>query len=656
MRKFYSMLMLAAALPAFAVRTSDIIVSTKQVDTSHREFVKQNQILPRKTIAAAADGQEVIVTPPADAEIKMYTRSTLGYSVRWGQAYQEKDEGIVGEVAYCDNGDVYLKNPISFYITDSWIKGKKEGNNITFTLPQLVGVVPADEGVEGGEVMEVWLNILKSDYDNTSFSFEYDENLSNEITMTIDDDGNIIYSEDMTAAVIGGEEYSFPARMMALTTSNKIWLGYGDYNNVYTQFNDKPLLLPENLEPLEYAMTFGEKDKNGKWVKLAFDESSSKVYIAGVYTPEDKGFESLATSAIVGDFFDGGARFKSRQYVGIDPYYYHTYISGGRVGNDGWGQYLDIEDEYYMTMDSKRSKLISSSTMVVSEGENQGYVLDVFYYPTFEAQDGYIDPNPAEPLVTGFMPYTPDYGYGGVKVQIPNTNRNGQLLHAENLSYSIIINDKQIVFDPDDYPEFTEPTVWIPFNFSSYNVEIDAYAINTRMVFMTEELYDVNTISVQSRYKDNDTYYVTNGQTYIYKLPQFEAPTFDPAPGYEFNGETGEVTITAPEGAIISYRVIYENSGDLEFTDSETNVVKVEIANNCFIQAFSKDPDGDDERASSVVTATYTIKDSSVTSIINELGDDVEIYTTSGVRVNREILEPGLYIVKSGKTTRVLVK
>lgn len=650
MRKFYLMLMLASVLPAMAGKTSQIKVSTDPVDSSHRDFVMKNHIKPQKSLATRSDN--VIVTPPDGADIKMYTRSTEGYSVRWGQAYQENDEGIVGEFAFCDNGDVYLKNPISFYITDSWIKGKKVGDNITFTFPQLVSVI-TDEYDEDGETMEVWINVLNSDYDGKTVGYEFDEAGSNEITMIIDSDGNINYSEEMITEIVGGEDYSFPKRMMALTNSDHIWLGYGDFNNAYKLFNDKPLLIPDNLETLDYAMTFGDRETNGKWVKVAFDEDNSKVYIAGIYTPDDEGFEDLAVSAIEGTTMEGGVSVKSRQYVGIDPYYYHAYLSGGTV-ND---QYLDIEDMYFMTMDAKRSKMICASTMVVSEGDNQGYVLDVFFYPTFDAQDGYIDPNPAEPLVTGFMPFTTQYGYGGVKVQIPNTNRNGQLLREDALSYSIIINDKQIVFNPEDYPEFSEPTVWIPFNFTSENVEIDQWAINTRMVFMTDELQDVQTISVQSRYKDKDSYYVTNGQTYVYKLPKFEDPVFSPASGYEFDDESGEVTITAPKEAIVSYLVASDDSGHTNFTDADSNIVKINVTKNCFIQAYSKDPEGDSERSSSVVTAIYTVVENSVATIAAELGENVEIYTLDGVRVTGDILNPGLYIIRSDKKTkRVLVK
>lgn len=657
MRKLYLMLMLASVLPALAGGMSRISVSPEPVSISHRDFVMRNQISLPKSVAAVAGSDQIITAPPADAEIRTYTRTSSGYSVRWGMAYQENDEGIVGEMAFCQNGDVYLKNPVSFYITDSWIKGKQEGSRITFGLPQLVAVVPADEEDESGEVMEVWLNVVKSDYDSTSLTFEFDESIANEITMTVGSDGSITYSEEMTDAVINSQEFSLPKKMMALTMSNHAWLGYGDYNNVYEPFDEKPLYIPENLESLDYAMTFGEEEKNGKWVKVAFDDTNSKLYISGIYTPSANGFRDLAKSAITGTILDGGVMVESRQYIGVDQYYYHTYISGGSVVSEGGGAYLDIEDNYFMTMDAKRSKLITAATMVVSEGE--GYVLDFFYYPVFDAQDGYIDPNPAEPLVTGFMPYTPQYGYGGVRVQIPNTNKNGQLLREEDLSYSIIINDKQIIFEPENYPEFSEPTVWIPFNFSSYNVEIDQYTINTRMVFMTEELLDVNTISVQSRYKDKDTYYVTNGQTYLYKLPKFEAPVFDPESGHAFPGATGEVTITAPEDAVVSYRIITEDSGNVEFVDSESNVVDVEITQNCFIQAFSKDPEGDDERSSDVATATYTVNDSSVPSIVDDPADAVEIYTIEGVRVSRENRQPGLYIIKSaksGKATRVLVK
>lgn len=395
-------------------------------------------------------------------------------------------------------------------------------------------------------------------------------------------------------------------------------------------------------------MTFGD---NGKWVKIAFDEDASKIYIAGLYSPAEEGYEDLGNNAVVGRLMDGGAIFNSRQYVGIDPYYYYAFVSGGTVS--GGGAYLDIEDTYFMTSDASRNRLTSASTLVVSEGENQGYVLEFFPYPAFDAQAGYVDPSPAEPVIKGFMPYTQEFGYGGIKVQIPNVNKNGQLLHDENISYAVIVNDRQILFDPAKYPEFSVPTPWIPFYFSSYNIEIDPYEVNTRMVFLTDELEDVQTLSVQSRYRYQDSYYVTNGKTYLYKLPN---PEFYPAPGYDFPGE-GEVTITGFDNAILAYRVITDLDVNPEFIDSETNVVKIKVDRNCVIQARCKASSDDDTTWSDIVTASYTVDSSSVKSISAELDEETAIYTVDGMRVEKESMRPGFYIVvKSGEAKRVLIK
>lgn len=519
MKRIYSMLLAAAAFPALAgVPAPQFTVSPVPAEMSVREYMKANNLRPQKAVANAA-GEEgeltAIVTPPADAELKTYTRSAEGYYVLWGQARRQMDEGIVGEFAFCENGDVYLKNPISFRTFDTWIKGTKDGDKITFQFPQFLGLVPYDEEDES-TMTEIWVNILKGTADNLGITYAFDDSVNNSVTFTLDaEEGTLTYEEPMFDFEMDGQFFDAPETMMGITDANNNWLGYGDFFDVYEPFDRTPTLIPENLTVQEYAMQYSMV---GKWVNFAIDEENKEIYIAGIYTPEDNKYADLSKSAIKGKMIDGGVEFQSGQYLGIDPYYYYAFLSGCDIIDESTGE-VKVVNPYYMTSNSDWTKLISGYTLVISEGLNQGYVLEYYLNPEFVLQKGLIDPNPAAPTVQQFMPLTPQYGYGGVMVKIPNTNNNGDLLKTDNLSYSILINGKNIIFDPEAYTDFTEPTQWIPFNHTSFNVEASPADPNIRMVFMYDELTYVETIQVQSRYKSDDGFYVTNGPVYTYEEP-----------------------------------------------------------------------------------------------------------------------------------------
>lgn len=525
MKRIYSMLLLlaVAAIPAVAaVATPQLKVSTAPAEMSVREYMKANNLRPQMPTAFTDEEGEAtaIVAPPADAELKTYTRTADGFYVYWGAAVKNNDQGIVGEFAFCENGDVYLKNPISFKPFNTWIKGKMEGDKITFNFPQFLGRMPYDEDDET-TMTDFWVNILTGSQDDKGISYYFDDSVENSITFTVDaEDGSISYEAKMLEFEYEDGFYEAPVSMMAITDDNNNWVGYGDYYNLYEPFDEQPTLIPENLTVQEYAMQY---DKVGKWVNVAVDEANKEIYIAGIYTPESNPYADLSKSAIKGTMLDGGIMLTSRQYLGVDPYYYYAFLSGCEIIDENTGE-VQVQEPYFMTANSDYSKLISASTLVISEGTNQGYVLEFYVNPEFVLQKGLIDPNPAAPSVTQYMPLTPQFGYGGVMVKIPNTNTNGDLLHNENLSYSILINGKNVIFDPEEYPEFDQPVQWIPFNHTSYNVEASPYDPNIRMVFMYDELKEVETISVQSRYKGEDGFYVTNGPVYIVSDP--EAPSF----------------------------------------------------------------------------------------------------------------------------------
>lgn len=95
-------------------------------------------ILPA-TVSAAAPGltiDDAISTPPSGKVTKLSRDGDAIYSV-WGQMNRADYLSVASELVECDNGDVYLKDPVSQLPTGLYIKGHKEGQKLVFDLPQV---------------------------------------------------------------------------------------------------------------------------------------------------------------------------------------------------------------------------------------------------------------------------------------------------------------------------------------------------------------------------------------------------------------------------------------------------------------------------------------------------------------------------------------
>ena len=148
----------ATAPKAPAATKRDAVVKTKAQDAASASKVKDKKETAIKRMAhhpaagpslknnrAPRRAGEVrddygVIIKPAEGQRKIYNRSgnALIYDPDGDSRLLTEQFGQV-HVVFCDNGDVYIKDIISTYRTNSWVKGTLDGNTITIPTGQLVG-------------------------------------------------------------------------------------------------------------------------------------------------------------------------------------------------------------------------------------------------------------------------------------------------------------------------------------------------------------------------------------------------------------------------------------------------------------------------------------------------------------------------------------
>ena len=90
----------------------------------------------RVQLADITGDEELITEQPAGRQVS-YARSGEAYYYFWGYIFNTAYSGLATNVVFGDNNEVYIKNIITQYNCNSWVKGTVNGSQITIDFPQL---------------------------------------------------------------------------------------------------------------------------------------------------------------------------------------------------------------------------------------------------------------------------------------------------------------------------------------------------------------------------------------------------------------------------------------------------------------------------------------------------------------------------------------
>lgn len=488
---------------AFAETQVEAGAVNKLMETKAGKPLAAKKINPFNSAAKQAQtraGEDFnIITEAPEGRTEVYSLSGLAYYSFWGYIMGVSHEGTLGQIVYCDDNTVYIKNPISQFATNSYIKGTIDGDEITVKLPQ-----PIYQEDYDGEVYNYQIERLAYSEDEEGGWYYRDEN-SSEVKFTLRND-SVIWAEDTLGDV-----------MLGLCDDTGEWMGYGDYNMVYSKVTDTVVEAPADMTCEDWVL---KANDDGHFVKVGF--SGKDVYVGGIY-------ETMPDAFVKGTIDGDKVVFKSGQYLGPDESLNcHAYfVTGGSemVWDDVYMEWYSspyLTEQIELSYDAEAKTMIADSkndsTMFINSGKAHIYYIEAFDAPEFRYQapiEGAV--KPATPEFLSLSLYDEYYGYGYIDFIVPKFDVDGRMLDTDKMHYNLFIDDELFTFYPDEYIALTEEMTDVPYDFTD-SYDIYDYGTEKMIYFYTTGF---EKIGVRSTYtadngesKDSEiAWYYVNGGT-----------------------------------------------------------------------------------------------------------------------------------------------
>lgn len=390
---------------------------------------------------------------------------SMGYSS--GDFYE--DAALATSIIF-DGDEVFIKNPLFDYTTNTWIKGRREGDKAVFSFPQTLGAyLHQDPTTYAYDYAPVFLfmcvptEVFVSNPDGEDYSYwtmDIDKE-SQTLEMTINDDGSITWGDPDPQLMtdlrgIGG---------FIVADNDLVW--------------DKAAELYDKFEPLAYVNDAPPASATvEKWNYCnRYEYNVVDVATDGDYLWIQNADPAVGAGWMKGEVADGRVKFNSGQYIGVNDHYRRTsFFMGGKETKI----YVEDEDYYYMG-----SKVSDSLTMLYdpeaktlsSEAGAQLLFIDkempasdfedpeALYYhllgsvlnPSLYEYRALPPSRPANPTITGYSTYTYT-GWGSVDVTevdflfgTPNVDVEGQAIPVDDCYYNIFVNGELFSLWNDEF-------------------------------------------------------------------------------------------------------------------------------------------------------------------------------------------------------------
>ena len=305
-----------------------------------------------------------IIIAPAEGDTTYYKRSGSCHYYDNNICYDTQKGHVT--IVECENGDVYIKDPVSRFAADSWVKGVKKGNTIT---------VPTRQPLAYSQDYKVTVSLGWTAY-NSDWEIVAAENPSDHFTFTIA--GDVITLEGTSDTLFMG----------ILWDDNDEALNYCDYETVWTAdpgykpTSKVPVTIPEGLVTETWygrgkLMSYGG-DKYQKPLTVGFD--GSDVYVQGL-------FNEFPEAWIKGKIENNVATFPSMQYFGV-LYGYHIWATGVEFV-DG---YEPVLEDFVMNFDEATKTYTAVNILVENSAETELSYVEGIMNLKIMAEEPYYGP------------------------------------------------------------------------------------------------------------------------------------------------------------------------------------------------------------------------------------------------------------------------
>lgn len=518
-------------------------LNQEKPDLSKVEAVRTNDFVKGNRAFAAASENGLITSAPGERE--QYIADGNAWTNYMGILTMQLKFTILTDF-YFDGDDVYIKNPISQYAANTFMKGTLEGDKITCKFPQVIYQEANSEGV----LVDYYVSRLngteyENDWGSTSWRYEVPET-DNEITYTLVD-GKWVMEPSNYSVIIG------------LVDDEGYWYGFGDCDVIYQEFDKTPIDAPQGLETEEWALT---ADGQGHIVNVGFIDD--EIYIQGIstYIPD-----AWVKGKVEGD----NIVFEQAQYMGFydsQAGSYLAFLLGAEKLTDS--DYV-ILPEIVMSYDVANKVIKYDETLFVNSSIAFIRYLEMYEYPQIRWQPASFTPVPDHVTLTLYQ--GPEvYGYYAVRFILPNITPEGYILDTENLYWRLFLDDEVYEFDEEIYGEIPAGQTEVPYYYSG-SYEIYGQGPEKTFFLYTEgfetfSIQALNKTSEKTYYSELLTYNVINNDTTLgpsVKVDKVVSGDFVNVEYFNINGQR----ISNPENGIFVKRSV--------MSDGSVKVEKVMI-------------------------------------------------------------------------------
>ena len=270
-----------------------------EFSTTHKSAERGGQL--SMTQSRKAPARVDVIKDQPEGELKTYQRSGGAMYTFWGYLFTAYQDGGAMQMVFAEDGKtVYLKDPVSQAVANTWVKAELSDDGKTLTMPLNQYIIFYDE-VDYG-MITAWIDVTVDENGNLAATPNYD---IQEVTFTIGDDGTITLNGST------GNVDTFEGSGVGLIYDDDLtWAGYVDWESVYTPFDGTPVELPDGAVLEDYSMSYVDSygTAGGKMVKVAMMDND--VYV--------QGFSSYVPDGVMkGTLSENKVLFPSDQYVGI---------------------------------------------------------------------------------------------------------------------------------------------------------------------------------------------------------------------------------------------------------------------------------------------------------------------------------------------------
>lgn len=432
---------------------------------------------PAAYASAVKKAPEMITEQPAGKLYKDMYGYSEGFVSMWGMIYEDKKDGVARDFVVGDDGAYYLKSPISFQPTDSWIKGEKGvGDTIVFKLPQQIYLL--DDGYS--TPVKYYASRMKFQLVNGENQYVIDES-SQDMKFVWRNDSLIKTDKDL---------------LLGMTSEAGSWNGLGDLVSESTPCPFTNAAPKDPSKARKYIFTFHPSERNTT-------QRISEVVIEGDDFYANNICSDVPEAWIHGKIEGKKVTFSDAQFLGLDKN--SSQYRFNFPANVAYNQATYETD--YRTLPSV-SFDYDPATQNLTNCQygfmaNYGYRLialemEVMMQPTFEVWNGIVA-KPQNPMRLQYQPATTQSGW--VTFDLSRYNADNSFMDQNNVYFNIYFDDELVTFYPDQYVGLTEEMTDVPIDFADARFDFQTFGSSHRVV-----IYDsgFQRCGVQALYKDGD--------------------------------------------------------------------------------------------------------------------------------------------------------